>query len=510
MNNWHAFCAQINLAEQTIEQLRDKARLTPGSAVYPESLQQIEDVTLFMAREEAGPVLVIYPVSAVADRFHGEDVNIGGGMARVCPTDLANCRCLRELFPFTRPVSHKGRKVTIGLGDRLGLASPGHLRTIRGLDVFPVLAQQSIRELNLTGRNYDDVLAAASWAVFQEGYEAGFGADGDHLKTEQEVRMALECGVTMITLDCSEQIANDVPGLSDDVIAQRYLQIPDDERAALEQAWLGRTVRVSSSVTLQYEADTLRRIVLIYRDAIRHAAKIYHNLIAPSTRAIDFELSIDETLTPTTPEAHYFVASQLIDEQVELTSLAPRFCGEFQKGIDYRGDLDAFRADYDQHSQIARLLGYKISVHSGSDKFSVFPIVGELSRGEFHLKTAGTNWLEAVRVIARHDPALYRELHDYAVRHLDEARQYYHISGDPARVAPLDSLADDELPLLMEQDDARQVLHITYGLLLKAKNEDGSSRFRARIYDFLNAHEAEYAVALQAHIGRHLRTLGLL
>ncbi|MCK9253421.1 MAG: tagaturonate epimerase family protein, partial [Clostridiales bacterium] len=243
MNNWHAFCAQINLAEQTIEQLRDKARLTPGSAVYPESLQQIEDVTLFMAREAAGPVLVIYPVSAVADRFHGEDVNIGGGMARVCPTDLANCRCLRELFPFTRPVSHKGRKVTIGLGDRLGLASPGHLRTIRGLDVFPVLAQQSIRELNLTGRNYDDVLAAASWAVFQEGYEAGFGADGDHLKTEQEVRMALECGVTMITLDCSEQIANDVPGLSDDVIAQRYLQIPDDERAALEQAWLDRTVR---------------------------------------------------------------------------------------------------------------------------------------------------------------------------------------------------------------------------------------------------------------------------
>jgi hypothetical protein len=278
----------------------------------------------------------------------------------------------------------------------------------------------------------------------------------------------------------------------------------------LEQDWLDRKVRIGSDVKLHYNADTLRRIVLIYRDAIRHAAKIYHNLIEPSTRTIDFELSIDETLTPTTPEAHYFVASQLIADHVELTSLAPRFCGEFQKGIDYRGDLDAFRADYGQHSQIARSLGYKISVHSGSDKFSVFPIVGELSQGEFHLKTAGTNWLEAVRVIARHDPALYRALHDYAVRHLDEARQYYHISGDPTRVAPLDNLSDDELPLLMDQDDARQVLHITYGLLLKAKNEDGSSRFRARIYDFLNAHEAEYAAALQAHIGRHLKSLGLV
>ena len=107
------------------------------------------------------------------------------------------------------PVVHKGKKVTIGLGDRLGLASPGHIRTVTDLDVFPVLAQQSIRELNLTGRTYDDVISAAAWAVFQQGYKKGYGADGDHLKTAEEVKMALDIGMTMITLDCSDHIDYD-------------------------------------------------------------------------------------------------------------------------------------------------------------------------------------------------------------------------------------------------------------------------------------------------------------
>jgi hypothetical protein len=509
MNNWKEFCAGLCKQKATLEQLKEAVAGHPDCGIYPDSLQQIDGVTLFMAREAEGKVLVIYPRSAISERFNGDEIEFEGCAAKICPPDLANCRVLREIFPFTRPVSHQGRPVTIGLGDRLGLASPGHLRTVKGLDVFPVLAQQSIRELNLTGRTYDDVLAAASWAVYQEGYEQGFGADGDHLKTEQEVKMALDCGVTMITLDCSEQIQNDVPDLPDEEINARYAQIPADERADLEKHWFGRTVHITGKTTLRFTPDGVRRIVLIYRDAIRHARKIYSNLIVPAKRPIDFELSIDETLTPTTPEAHYFVATTLIDAGVVMTSLAPRFCGEFQKGIDYRGDIDAFRIDFDCHSQIARKLGYKISVHSGSDKFSVFPIVGELTGHVFHLKTAGTNWLEAVRVIAAKDPALYRELHAWALANLDEARQYYHISADPGRIAPLDSLPDDQLPDLMNQDDARQVLHITYGLLLKARNEDGTERFRSRIYAFLNANEEAYSETLQRHIGRHLQLLGL-
>ncbi len=94
-----------------------------------------------------------------------------------------------------------------------GFSFTRHLRLIKGLDIFPVLAQQSIRELNLTGRTYEDVLDATSVAVFQEGYTAGFGADGDHLKTPVEVQMALDKGFTMITLGCSEYIHNQVTSL---------------------------------------------------------------------------------------------------------------------------------------------------------------------------------------------------------------------------------------------------------------------------------------------------------
>ena len=149
------------------------------------------------------------------------------------------------LFPFTAPASHSGtRPFTLGLGDRLGLASPGHIRAVRGRNVFPVLAQQSIRELKLTGRTYEEVLAAAAFAVFQEDWRGGYGADGDHLKTAEEIRYALNCGFTMITLDCSEQIDQDVQELCRRC-GQRCLcgALPEALRSHYEQKYAEQVLR---------------------------------------------------------------------------------------------------------------------------------------------------------------------------------------------------------------------------------------------------------------------------
>jgi hypothetical protein len=220
-------------------------------------------------------------------------------------------------------------------------------------------------------------------------------------------------------------------------------------------------------------------------------------------------MSIDETLTSTTPGSHYFVASELLDGGVAITSLAPRFCGEFQKGIDYRGNIYSFTEEFDIHVKIAQNFGYKISVHSGSDKFIVFPIIGEKTAGRYHLKTAGTNWLEAVRVIAAKDPSLYRRMHKFAIQHLDEAKKYYHISANVSNIPDIEKLKDSELPGLMDMDDSRQVIHITYGLILLAKNPDGSSMFRDEIYSVLNKNEEDYYDTLQKHIGKHLTQLGV-
>src|SRR5690606_12602301 len=112
-------------------------------------------------------------------------------------------------FDYTKPRAFGTKIATIGLGDRLGLASPGHIKTIAGRNIRPILAQQSIRELNLTNRTYEDVLDAAAFAVFQEGYKDGWGADGDHLKTTADIEYALGLGFSMLTLDASEHIDNE-------------------------------------------------------------------------------------------------------------------------------------------------------------------------------------------------------------------------------------------------------------------------------------------------------------
>lgn len=159
------------------------------------------------------------------------------------------------------------------------------------------------------------------------------------------------------------------------------------------------------------------------------------------------------------------------------------------------------------HAAIARHFGYKVSVHSGSDKFSVFPAVGRQTRGIFHIKTAGTNWLEAVRLVAMKDPALYREVHAFAMNAYEEASAYYHVRGRPDAIPALHGLADEELPQLMDQEAARQVLHITYGLILTANREDGRPLFRDRLYRLWETHGEDYAKLLDLHIGKHIDLL---
>lgn len=473
----------------------------PDLFIYRKSIFFNSGNTYFLCKGNSGKFLVICGLIMPED-FIGEDLHSEGTTVRIALPTAANARALMRYFPFTAPVSHKGKRFTMGLGDRLGMASPGHIRTAAACDVFPVLAQQSMRELNLTGRNYDDVLAAAAFAVFQEGYKKGYGADGDHLKTASEVTYALNCGYTMITLDCSEQIDNTVADLSPDDRNAAYEALPSAVRDTFETRYLG--AHTCGAIPISISADELKDIVLIYHKAIDHAVTIFCDVIGKSGKTVDFEMSIDETLTPTSPAAHFVVGSELLRRGVDVVSLAPRFCGEFQKGIDYIGELKQFEKEFAAHAGIAAALGYKISVHSGSDKFSVFPIIGKYTKLNVHVKTAGTNWLEAMRIVAAYNPSLYRKMHAYALSHLEEAKKYYHIKADPKNIADIETLTDAQLPAYLNQDDARQVIHITYGILLTAKDENGKPLFHDDFFCTLGRYEDEYCDALQAHIGKHI------
>ena len=459
--------------------------------VYERSRHTAGGCTVCMLRGESEDMLLI---TGENPGFTGRDT--GDGFA--APLNHENAQLLRKLFPFTAPKPLLSEIRTFGLGDRLGIAAPGQLRAIEKYDAIPALAQQSIRELNLTGRTFDDVLDAATFGVFREDFRRGFIADGDHLKTDDEVEYALGSGYTMITLDCSEHIRNDVNNMTD---AEVYGEYQADKQ--LEELYCNKSFAIEDC-TVSFSAEEFRRACLIYCNAIDHAEHIYRKYI--EGRPVAFELSIDETATPTTPAQHYFVASELIRRGVKLTTVAPRFCGEFQKGIDYVGDLARFEAEFSVHAAIARHFGYKLSIHSGSDKFSVFPIIGRLTRGNFHVKTAGTNWLEAMQVVAECDPKLYREVHKFALSAFDEAKKYYHVTTDLTRIPDIDTLSDEELPGLFEQNDPRQLIHITYGLILNAK-ADGAPLFRGRLYKLWRDHEEVYARHLDRHISKHLELL---
>ena len=456
---------------------------------------------------DARRLVVISPASGSAGAgLEGSAALVSGQKVFTGPLSAANAKALMERFPYTSPRPHRGQPFTFGLGDRLGEASRGHIHSLRGRGVFPVLAQQSMRELGLTGRTYEEVLAAAVFAVFEERYTDGYGADGDHLKKAEEIRYALDCGYTMITLDCSEHIDNTVSGMGDSDAAVRYAALPEDLRRHYEGKYLDCTVPVPGGDAI--DRRLLSRIVLTYHAAMDYTIRIYRDLIAPSARPVDFEMSIDETATPTDPAAHYVVARELQDGGVCITSLAPRFCGEFQKGIDYIGDPVKFSEEFEQHARIADLLDYKISVHSGSDKFLIFPAVGRQTNGRVHVKTAGTSWLEALRVVARRNPALYREIHAFTLRHVDEAKKYYHIGTTSDTIPPLGDMPDEDLAGYLDRADSRQALHISYGLILQARTPQGASRFRDRFFECLYANDTEYALTLERHIGNHLDSLG--
>ena len=474
--------------------LNGKGAMPPN--VYADSLHRLDGTAVFMANEGGEVKLFLSgdPLGFDARPYPGEP-----GLW-VAPCDHATACKLRELFPFTAPSPVLSYPRTMGVGDRLGLAGPGHLRVFKEFDALPVLAQQSMRELNLTGRTYEDVLDAATFAVFRENFTLGFGADGDHLKTKQDVAYALGLGFTMITLDCSEHIDNGAASLSD----EEALALAGED-AALEERYLNRTFTVEGN-ELIFTKGELARIRLIYGRAITFAEEVFKEFFQ-NGRA-DFELSIDETATPTTPLQHFFVANELSLRGVRPATMAPRFCGEFQKGVDYIGDVAQFEREFAVHCAIARHFGCKISVHSGSDKFSVFPIVGRCAHLNFHVKTAGTNWLEAMAIVARKDPALYREVHEYALASFEDAKKFYHVTTDVAKIPPVAKLSDEELPSLFTQNDARQLIHITYGHILTARSDTGFL-FRDRLYALWKREEEAYAGALYAHIAKHMRALGV-
>lgn len=493
------------LKDMITSSAEDVQSMAPDNfVVYPRSRRIAEGLIFLSIRGEDNDYLLILDPNGttghkILNRFIGDLREKDGTSLLFCVQNIENAELIKSLFPVTAPVSIGSDRSSFGVGDRLGFASPGHIPLFIDGEIVPVLAQQSLRELDLMGRTYRDVVAAAVWAVFNTGYSGDWVADGDHLKENNAVISALEQGCTMITADLSDHLAFEYISENIQTVGDAYSRLDPMLRKTWEARYTGEIIMKSGTV-LNFNEETLRRTALAYGRAVEHAEKLFR--ACRSVRyEFDFEISIDETDLPTTPEAHYFVAEELRRRDIGFTSLAPRFVGEFQKGIDYIGDIGDFSKTFSVHTAIAADLGYKISIHSSSDKFSVYPIIGRLVKGAYHLKTSGTNWLVALETIAVADQVFFRELFTAAYRVFPAARAYYHITPDLEISTDIGKLEDKELQQVFRNDTDRQVMHVSYGELFK------DTDLKRRFNQWMRNHLDEYWAALSRHIGRHLQTL---
>ncbi len=486
----------------------------PGLRIQAHSLTRHDGAAYALTQPEGGQqrlVVVATAGSSLLDGFVGEHCDNAGSSVLLGPLSSENATTLRGHLDWLRPTV-LGLRTTVGLGDRLGLATPGHLRAVRaaGGDLAPLPAQQSIREMTRTGRTPQQVLDDAMWGVFAEGWQSGFGADADHLKTTADIDRCLTAGYTFYTFDPGEHVDTGADIAVASIVRARFDALPwdqlEDTPAALAARYLTTPITCDDHV-IPCDEGALQRAAVKYGRAVAQVVTLYRHLAQVGAgRDWEVEVSVDETETPTTHAEHYYLATELRRLGVRWASLAPRYVGRFEKGVDYIGDVSAFEADIAVHAVIARSLGpYKLSLHSGSDKFRIYEPAVRQTHGMAHLKTAGTSYLEALRTVGQLAPALLRSIYAFARERYETDRASYHVSARLNRAPTPASLVDRDLPELLEQFDAREILHVTFGSVLTERNAAGERRFYDDLMGVLRAHPDAYADGLEKHFLRHLR-----
>ena len=476
--------------------------------LFPRSLVSHDVAKFGLAETDGGPRLAILVATADApllQQFEGRHSGHDGHTLLLGPLSSRNAAALRDQLPWLRP-RPLGLRTSAGLGDRLGLATPGHVRAIRAAgSVAPIFAQQSIREMTRTGRTPQQVMDDATWGVFQEGWQRGMGADADHLKTTADIDSCAAVGFTFYTIDPGEYVNNMAETATIFDLHSAVEQLPPDQQPSAT-GLLDKDFNLEGR-HIHFDEHTLLKAMVKYGRAVTHVARLYQHLISVVDPArCELEVSVDETEEPTSHAEHIYIASELRRLGVRWVSLAPRYIGRFEKGVDYIGDVPAFEKNIAGHAAIAREFGpYKLSLHSGSDKFSIYPAAMRQTRGLVHLKTAGTSYLEALRTIAALDMALFRKIYTFARERYDTDKASYHVSAELSRAPAPEDLSDAQLPRLLEQFDAREVLHVTFGSVLTAQSVDGSRRFYDQMMSLLRTNPEAYAQNLEKHFARHLQ-----
>jgi hypothetical protein len=294
------------------------------------------------------------------------------------------------------PVMPTLSRFSFGVGDRFAQQARAQLAAFQrlqraGITVTPVW-NKSHREHTLIGSHPDSVRAAASVAVEATGWDGPWHTDADHIRMETVDRFIPSCD--FFTIDVAEAIGRPAPQERIEAFIARHPELIGRQ----EIAGLGEPL-----VTTRADVAAAAAKYLL---ATAEAARIYHHIrSAKGEDGVLAEVSMDETDVPQTPRELLIILAALADERVRVRTIAPKFTGRFNKGVDYVGDPAVFEREFtDDLAVIAHAVAayglppdLKLSLHSGSDKFSLYPLIRRALRASgagIHIKTAGTTWLE--------------------------------------------------------------------------------------------------------------------
>jgi hypothetical protein len=471
-----------------------------GDRAYPESQVSYGGATYWLERSIDGVKRLVAVASdeSAFRGFMGTSERVDGGLRLVAETTAENALALRSALPWLKP-SRFGLQTSAGFGDRLGLATPGHVRALNavGAAIHPVFAQQSIREMGRCHRTPRNVLDDATWGAFQAGWTTPVGGDADHLEELEDIDNTVAAGFVFYTLDPKAEVDGEAEHADASAIRQKLEALDwaslESDLPTFTKSYVGNRLDLEQE-SIELDEESVLRAMAKYGPSLAHAMAMYRRLMEKDIDC-EVEFAVDETDYPTTPAEHIVVVRELKRLGMDFVSFAPRWVGRFEKGVEYIGDLGELQRDFEVHAEIARALGpYKLSLHSGSDKYATYPLIAEATKGVVHLKTAGTSWAEALRVIAHNDPDLMREVLVLALDSFEANRKSYHLSCDPSRI-PTDP-TDDEVAQLMDIVDSRQVLHVGYGAILE--------EFGTRMYQVWNDNEEEHHQIIADHFVKHL------
>jgi hypothetical protein len=376
-------------------------------------------------------------------------------------------------------------KFSIGVGDRFAHQAKAQLRACQliaadGASVVPVW-NKSNREHSFIGSEPSSVLAAAKAAVEALGWKDGWHVDADHIRLETVDRFIPHSD--FFTLDVADSIGQPASPESVETFLDRHPEL------------IGTIAIPQIATPFHTTRAAVQRIAQKFLLAVEDAGKLYrHVATKKGVNNLIAEVSMDETDSPQTPPELLVILAAMADEGIPAQTIAPKFTGRFNKGVDYVGDLAQFEKEF--HDDLAVIAfaiaryglpeNLKLSVHSGSDKFSLYPIIRrtlpKFGAG-LHIKTAGTTWLEELIGLAEAGGealALAREIYAYAIEHVDELCGPYAtvIDIDKAKLPSASEVAgwsseqftgalrhDQKHPLF--NSSFRQLLHVSFKLAAK-------------------------------------------